>query len=160
MAVDVDREPFAAGVHRSGETALDWRAFREAFKQHFYFLFSCSAECGRDLDVQQARGIAAEDGATFGTAEPPGTFDKSERIYLAHIGGIIGPHQDMVGAVLRDEVFELMVGIDYRVEIEPLQISRGHPVDLLASIRAGRCGVINATRIGRQITAAVRQYEL
>ena len=36
MAVDIDREPFAAGMHRAGETPRDRRAFREAFEQHLF----------------------------------------------------------------------------------------------------------------------------
>ena len=46
MAVDVDREPFAAGVHRPRKPARDRRPLRQTFEQHFLLLSSSSSEDG------------------------------------------------------------------------------------------------------------------
>jgi hypothetical protein len=86
----------------------------------------------------------AKDGAALDIVEPQGALDHADRIDLAHIGGIVGAHQDVVGTILLDEVFELVVGIDERVEVDPLQLSGGHAVDVLATIRARRRGVVDA----------------
>ena len=74
--------------------------------------------------------------------------------------GIVGAHQDVIGAVLRDQIFELVMGIDQRVEIQPLQISRRHFLDAGAGVGPRRGGVVDAPGIGRQIAAAMRQHDL
>src|SRR5271166_6586692 len=110
----------------------------------------------RDFEIEQARRIAAKDRAALDIVEPRRAFDNADRVYLAHIGRIIGAHQDVVGAVLLDQVFELVVRVDERVEIDPLQVGGRHPVDALAAIRAGRGGMVDAPGIGRQKPAAMR----
>src|SRR6201987_6048364 len=62
----------------------------------------------RDFDVQQPRSVAAEDRPALGVVEPCRTLDKADRVDLAHIGGIIGAHQNVVGAILFDEILELV----------------------------------------------------
>src|SRR5690348_14519003 len=66
----------------------------------------------------------------------------------------------MFGAVLLDEVFKLVVREDNRVEIEPLQIRRRHPIYLLAAVGARRCRMVDAAGISRQIAAAMGDDEL
>ena len=66
----------------------------------------------------------------------------------------------MVGAVLFDEIFQLVVGEDDRVEVEPLQIFGRHPVDFFAAIGPRRGGMIDAPGVGRQIAAAMGDDEL
>ena len=60
-----------------------------------------------------------------------GALDHADRIDLAHVRRIVGAHQDVVGAVFLDQIFELVMGVDQRIEIEPLQIGRRHPRDQL-----------------------------
>jgi hypothetical protein len=66
----------------------------------------------------------------------------------------------VVGAVFLDQVFELVMGVDERVEIDPLQVGRRHPADALAAIRARRGGVVDAAWISRQKPAAMRDHQL
>jgi hypothetical protein len=65
MAMNVDREPFAAGMERTGEAPGPWfRSRRQAFEQHLGS--PRSTRCHRYFDVQQPRGIAAEDRPALG----------------------------------------------------------------------------------------------
>jgi hypothetical protein len=107
------------------------------------------ARCSRDFEVEQPCGIVAEDRAALDIVEPRRAFDHANRIDLAHIGGIVGAHQYVVGAVFFDEIFKLMVGVDERIKIDPFQVGGRHPVDALAAIRTGRGGVVDAPRISR-----------
>ena len=66
----------------------------------------------------------------------------------------------MIGAVFFDQVFELVVRVDERVEIDPFQIRARHPVDALAAIRTRRGGVVDASWVGRQKPAAMGDDEL
>src|SRR4029077_929366 len=83
------------------------------------------------LDVQQRGCVAAEDRPAFDVVEPRRSFDHTDRVSLAHIRRIIRAHQNVIGAVLIDEIVELMAGVDERVEIDPLQIGGRHAVELL-----------------------------
>ena len=66
----------------------------------------------------------------------------------------------MIGAVLVDEVLQLVVGVDEGIEIEPLQIGRRHLLQVLAAIRPRRGGVVDAPGISRQQTAAMGDDDL
>jgi hypothetical protein len=113
-----------------------------------------------DLDVQQPRGVPAEDRPSLIVVEPTRALDKADRINLAHIGWVIGAYQHVVGAILVHQIFELVVGKDDRVEIEPLQVGGRHPVYLFAAIGPRCRGVIYAAGISRQIAAAMRDHKL
>src|SRR4051812_31887734 len=52
------------------------------------------------LDVEQAGGVVAEDGAALGVVEALAALDKPDRVDLAHVGRVVGAHQHMIGAVL------------------------------------------------------------
>ena len=114
--MNVDREPFAARVDRARKTPRQrFRSRRQAFEQHLPL-----SSILWDFDIQQACSIAAEDRPALVIIEPRCTLDKADRVDLAHIGRLVGTHQHVVGAILLHEIFELMVGEDDRVEIEPL----------------------------------------
>ena len=66
----------------------------------------------------------------------------------------------MVGAILVDEVLELMMREDDRVEIEPLQIGGRHPVYVFAAIWPRRRRMVDPAGIGRQIAATMRDHKL
>src|SRR6266436_2286593 len=113
-----------------------------------------------DFEVQQSGCVATEDRPPLGVLEPRCAFDHADWVGLAHIGRIVGAHQDVVGAILVDEIVELVVSVDEGIEIDPLEIGGRHPMQLLAAIRAGRRGVIDATRISGEETAAMGDDEL
>jgi hypothetical protein len=46
----------------------------------------------RDFEVEQARGVAAEDRPALDIVEPWCAFDHTDRIDLAHVGRVIGAH--------------------------------------------------------------------
>src|SRR6516165_9844169 len=126
-----------------------------------FMLSSRGLSWGRGhLDVQQTRGVDAEDCLALSVVKPGGTFEHADWIDFAHIGRIVGAHQDVVGAVLFDEIIELVVGVDQRIEINSLQIGRRRPMQLLAAIWASRRGVVDTPRIGWQKTAAMGDDEL
>src|ERR1700730_5924727 len=93
---------------------------------------------GRNYEIEEPCRVAAEDRSTLDIVEPRRALDHADRIHLSHIGRIVGGHQDVIGAVLVDEIIELVMGVDERVEVDPLQISGRHPMQLLAAIRARR----------------------
>ena len=92
--------------------------------------------------------------------EPGGALDEADRVDFAHIGGIVGADQDVVGAVLVDEILQLVMGVDERVEIKPFEVCRRHLFQMHAGVGPRRCGVVDAPRIGRQIAAAMGDDEL
>src|SRR6266850_2238553 len=61
------------------------------------------------LEIQQAGCVAAEDRPALDIVEPRRALDHADRVDLPHISGIVGAHQDVIGAVLIDEIIELMV---------------------------------------------------
>jgi hypothetical protein len=65
--MDVDCEPFAAGVHRAGEAAWDRCTLRQAFEQHLGFSMISSAGVGW-VERSETRRPAAIDG--FRVAQP------------------------------------------------------------------------------------------
>src|SRR6266536_455590 len=95
-----------------------------------------SSNRDRYLQIQQPGGVAAEDGAALGAVE------------------------DVVGAVQVDQVLQLVVGVDERIEIEPLQVGRRHLLEMHAGVGAGRGGVVDPPRISRQIAAAMGDDDL
>src|SRR5262249_1515616 len=75
---------------------------------------------GGDGDVQQPGGVGPDDRAPRPVRETGAALDKANRINFAHIGGVVGADEDVVLTVLLDEILQLVVGVDERVEIEPL----------------------------------------
>src|SRR5439155_18236903 len=82
------------------------------------------------LQIQQPRRIAAEDRPARRVVEPEGALDEADRVNLAHVGRVVGADENVVGAVFVDEVLELVMGVDQRVEIEALEVRRRHLLEM------------------------------
>src|SRR5438105_10285824 len=88
------------------------------------------------LDSEQPRCISTENSAPRRIVEPVCALDKADRVDFAHIRRIVGAHQDVIGAVLLDEITQLVMRLGERVELEPPGIGRRHFITLLRAIVA------------------------
>src|SRR6266478_3525633 len=139
---------------KTGDQNWPWvPAFRRDARSALSYI---SLSRGRwDFEIQQSGCVGAEDRLALGVVEPGGALDKADRVGLAHIGRIVGAHQDVIGAVLVDEIVELVVSVDEGIEVDPLEIGGRHPVEPFAAIRPGRRSVIDATRISGEEAATM-----
>src|SRR5690348_15211674 len=77
---------------------------------------SCCSCDSRQIEPQEPGRVGAEDRASLALSQTRAALDKPDRINFAHVGGVVGADEDVVGAVEVDEVLQLVMGVDERVE--------------------------------------------
>src|ERR1700692_4381689 len=70
------------------------------------------------FDLQQARGIAANDRVLFGRAQSGDTLDQLDRIVIAHVIRVVGAEQHVVRAVAGNHAVEQGGVEGQRIEVE------------------------------------------
>ena len=70
------------------------------------------------LQTQQPLGVAAADARRRLTASRPAAADVADGVVVAHVEGIVGAHEDLVGAVEAHELLQLVRREHDRVEVD------------------------------------------
>src|SRR2546426_3069654 len=89
------------------------------------------------INLQQASGVASHDLPFLKRGQLPDSADESHRVLHAHVVGVVGAEQDVIGAEALDQVME-HAGIEGEaVEIELLQVAGGFPFYVDPAVRTG-----------------------
>ena len=91
---------------------------------------------------------------------PCGRAEQRERVVVAHVVRVVGAEQHVVGAVEVDQVLQLAGLEDHGVEEELAQVGGGRLRDALTHVLARAPAVVEPSRVGRQVAAAVHHEDL
>ena len=114
----------------------------------------------RRIELQEFRGVSADDGRFVVLRQRVRTIDEPDRIVHSHVEWIVRSQNDVIAAVEGDEILELMLRKDDGVEIELAQIARGRVRNAATTVFPRAVCMIDSTGIRRQITASVGDADL
>ncbi len=112
------------------------------------------------LQPQQTCGVATDDQVALGPGQAGDTVDQAEGVGHAHVIGIVGPEEDVVGAVPGHQETELVGGEHHRVEVEHGEVLTGWAGQAVTHVLTGVIGMVEAPGIHGQEPAAVGEDEL
>src|SRR5262245_18946829 len=110
-----------------------------------------------DRDAEQLRGVLAEDHALC-VSRKPGLFDERDRVVLSD--RIVGAEHDLRRSYLVDQELEDVWVVNHGVVEEPAQVLARLLLDVRRLVWAVAKVTIDAPRVVRQESAAVRDAEL
>src|SRR5213592_1737647 len=112
------------------------------------------------INLQQPGCVASHDLSFLKRGQLPDSADESHRVLHAHVVGVVGAEQDVIGAEALDQVMEHAAIEGEAVEIELLQVAGRLPFYADPAIRAGAVRMVHARPVMREVAAAVRQQDL
>src|SRR5688500_12589339 len=121
-----------------------------------------SAETPRMLaaDVEQAGGVAAEDGGALRLAEPRDGINEAQGRMLPHVHRVVGPEQNTLRSDERNQVRQRERRMRDRIEVHLAQVLAGSSRDEAGALLAHLAYMSQTADLVGHEAAAVRGVQL